>query len=85
MSLRWMEQKGRVFRAVEGDYRLLLTPVGLVYRVSLFHVISSADGSEWRSRGSRSAASLSDAKRIATEMLELELEGSAPVAAQGGL
>lgn len=85
MSLRWIEQKGGVYRAAVGDHRLLLTPVGLVYRVSLFHVISGEDGSEWRSRGSRSAASLNDAKRIAAEMLELELEGPAPVAAQGGL
>lgn len=84
MSLRWIEQSGGRFVAVDGEYRLRIAPDGLVFLVTIFRSKVAGNSRDWQIEASFPAASLDDAKRSAREQLDI-LQDCGLLRAQGGL
>lgn len=82
--LRWIEQSGGRFVAVDGHFRLRIARSGLVFLVTIFRSQVAGNSRDWQLEASFPAASLDDAKRCASEQLDI-LKDSGLLRAVGGL
>lgn len=83
MSLRWIEQSGGRYVAVDGEYRLRIAPSGLVHLVTIFRSKVAGNSRDWQLEASFPAASLDTAKRCAEEQLDILQDIGLPRAAGG--